>query len=140
MKQKKPSYNEVVLRSAASSWWSFLPLALKEVGNTIGTLKKKLESDSKFNEIDLPELRKLYAQLRDLSSKNKDAQNFNGPNEEKELLKQMFAIINSYFDRTSITAGIQKRITRTMAGSPVGTVDNYYYKVGYDKEFASLPF
>lgn len=140
MIKKKPTYSELALQSASSSWWYFVPVALKELGNTISIIKGKLINDEQFNQEDLPKLRKLYAQLRDLSAKNKELSNFNGVAEEKDLLKQMFTVVNSYFDKTNITAGVQKRVTRAMMGSPVATVDSYYYKVGNDKGFALLVF
>lgn len=140
MIKKAPSYAELALKSASTSWWYFVPVAIKELGNTIANIKDKLTDDQQFTQEELPKLRLLYAQLRDLSKKNKDQSNFDGVIEEKDLMRQMFVIINKYFDKTRIIAGVQKRVSRSMMGSAVASVDSYYYKVGNDKGFELLAF
>lgn len=142
MKIQKPSYEEIMKKSNSVSWWYFVPVFLKEVGNTISIMKNKLKDDEKFNSIDLIQLRTLYKELRDSSVKNKDSENYNGVQSEKTVSKSILDIINQYYSQTNISVGIQKRMTKSRYFTPgmPGMVTSYYYKVGKIPEYALLNF
>ncbi len=135
---KKPlSYAETAARAEASAWWLFVPEFLRQIADTVSTIKRKLQDNEKFNTVDLLSLRDLYRKFSAMTEANKKATNTSGITDEKALVKQMFELINSYFEKTQIAAGIQKRLTKVYGG---GTVDNYYYKVGDWKEYSLLRF
>jgi hypothetical protein len=130
-------YKEKLDKSYATSWHYSLPVILKEMVKTIDILKKKLSNNKKFVDTDLPELRTLYKKITELSEKNKKSNKYD-ISEELKTVQQMFDIINSYYDDTKLTAGVEKRITRTRTGSELATVASFYYKVGNSRSYSTL--
>jgi len=136
-KPKIDPYEEKLAKSNAYSWRYSFVVIMKEIVTTISNLKQRLKSNQQFNDQDLPKLRQLYSQVQNLVKANEEKGN-NDITEEIDLVQQILDIINSYGEQSKIFAGVQKRVTRTMMGSPVATVTNYYYQVGNDISYKSL--
>lgn len=146
MKTKKESYKEsyedMMLRSQAASWWSFAQrIVLTDVVNTIEIFKKKLKDDDAF-EKDLIQLRKFYKEFRDSSKINKEQNQYNKIDNEKQLLRNIFDILNSYYDKTGITMSVEKRVTKARFFTPgfPSMIDSYYFRVGKNPGMKDFKF
>lgn len=135
--QKKESYKDKADRSYASSWRVSFGVIIKELITTISNLKDRLKDNDQFNSVDLVTLRSLYSRVTKLVEKNKQENNSDIA-EETGLVQQMLDIINSYGSQTNIFAGVQKRVSRTWAGSALANVTSYYYHVGKDESLKTL--
>jgi hypothetical protein len=142
MKNNRPNYELIMLKSQSGSWWTFVGVLLNDIANTINIFKNKLTKNEKFNSVDLPQLRALYKQLRDNSKNNKETSKYSEVENEKQLVRDIFTILNSYYNETGISVGIQKRVTKSRFVTPgmPYSVTSYYFKVGKIPEYTLLQF